>query len=70
MSTRGSFGADIPKTGNEYAKDIESVPKNQRVILITKNGIAVTGIYYAEGEFIAWSPIPKIPKHIKEKHNV
>ena len=56
------------RTGDLYAFDVIEVPppKNTKINLITKYGIQHTGIYQ-EGFHIAWYPLLKIPKSVKER---
>jgi hypothetical protein len=41
-------------------------PTGKKIMLLTDCGIACIGHWYQPG-FIAWSPLPKIPKNIKSK---
>lgn len=61
------FAADKPATGEAHYRPIETVPKGKRCILIAKNGVAILGIFYAEGGFVAWSPLPTKPAWLKKK---
>lgn len=47
----------------------EPPPLGTKLILVSRNGIAVIGQYYAEGEFIAWCPLPRFTKEQKERLN-
>lgn len=42
-------------------------PPQKKVQLLTKEGVAIFGIWSWELGCIAWAPCLKIPPHIKEK---
>jgi len=41
-------------------------PKGAKVLLLTRWGVCVPGVWYAEGQFIGWHPLPTIPDEIRE----
>ena len=45
----------------------QTPPIGKKLLLLTQYGVAVLGHWYAEGQFIAWAPLPKIPESIKRK---
>jgi hypothetical protein len=43
-------------------------PTGTKLLLLTTWGIAVIGTWPKDGKgYVAWSPLPRIPKQIKEK---
>ena len=40
-------------------------PEGTKLLLLTRGGVAVLGHW--GHDCVAWSPLPKIPPHIKEK---
>jgi hypothetical protein len=54
-------------TGNAYWRDPveEPAPRATKVLLLNPSGVAVIG-HWAHWA-IAWAPLPKIPRHIKDK---
>jgi len=42
-------------------------PRGTTVLLLTKWGVCVKGIWYAQGQFIAWAPLPTIPDEMREQ---
>lgn len=45
----------------------QTPPLGKKMLLLTQYGVAILGHWYAEGQFIAWAPLPKIPEGIKQK---
>ena len=41
-------------------------PLGSTVLLLTKWGRCVQGVWYAEGQFVGWHPLPTIPDDIRE----
>jgi hypothetical protein len=54
-------------TATAQAAEWQSLPapRGTTILLLTKWGVACKGIYYDEGQFIAWTPLPTVPGHIK-----
>lgn len=45
----------------------EKPPGGVRLYLLTRAGICVIGHWSNDGAYVAWSPLLKIPAHIKEE---
>ena len=50
--------------------DTDPPPRGAKIWLLTMWGVAVSGVYYEEGQFIAWSPLPQVSPELKEKMRV
>lgn len=61
-------------TGDVYAFDVLETPPpfNTKINLITKHGIQIIGVCNKSDvhHYIAWYPLLKIPKTVKERWNL
>lgn len=42
-------------------------PRGSKILLLTRWGIATFGQWDSSGDFVGWSPLPKVPSTIKAK---
>lgn len=42
-------------------------PRGTKLMLLTRWGIATFGQWDSSGDFVGWSPLPKVPSAIKAK---
>lgn len=54
-----------------YWQDIETAPLGAKIQILTSGGVAIHGKLNRQdkqdGYYVGWTPLPKIPPHIKEK---
>lgn len=46
---------------------VNSPPSDSKLLILTEWGVAILGPWRSNGGFVAWAPLPRIPKHIKER---
>ena len=52
---------------SEWVFDFKSCPRGSKMLLLTDGRVAVIGKVGSDTRgYIAWAPLPDVPKHVKE----
>jgi len=61
LSENANISAYSATPGEVYWREPEqqAPPTGKKVLLLTRGGVAVIGLWTKNGGFVAWSPLPK-----------